>query len=223
MARFSEHFTIVPTEQDDWFDLVLEQDTPLFIDPYLVFQDDDPRWSSLKDRMTQFFELACHYVLQSGGVEDTAAWKKAVRLLKFPEPKEFSLGMALGSPDGAGAGEVIARSMIDVLNLMGLDHTQHLTSLAGFSIFSKGIGRDRISDILCNVLKADFIRYTQEVSKRHDIVVRSVQVRNAKWDERRGRWLTLPVDLPIKPSGNGVLLTPGRFLRDIPSASAEDF
>ena len=44
--RFSEEFGIVRKKKDDWFDLECTEDTPLYVDPFLVFDDGDPRWTT---------------------------------------------------------------------------------------------------------------------------------------------------------------------------------
>jgi hypothetical protein len=67
--RFSEHFDIATGVDDDWFDLLLNQDTPLYIDPYLVFDDNDPLWAASQASLVQYFEQALDLVLKSGGVE----------------------------------------------------------------------------------------------------------------------------------------------------------
>jgi hypothetical protein len=41
--RFSEHFCIQQTEQDDWFDPHLAVDTKLFFDPLLPLEAGDER------------------------------------------------------------------------------------------------------------------------------------------------------------------------------------
>lgn len=45
--------------------------------------------------------------------------------------------------------------------------------------FASGIGLDRISDILCNILKHRFIRYTQKVSKKLGILMEPVTVKHS--------------------------------------------
>ena len=40
--RFSELAGVVPGPDDDWFDPVLTEDTPLYVDPFLVFDDQTP-------------------------------------------------------------------------------------------------------------------------------------------------------------------------------------
>src|SRR5687767_7486421 len=55
--RFSEHYKITKTDADVWFDLVLGQDTMLAADPYLAFDDAQPRWDAVRDKVLEFFRV----------------------------------------------------------------------------------------------------------------------------------------------------------------------
>lgn len=222
--RFSESAGITIGPGDDWFDPVLEQDSPLYIDPYLVFQDDDPQWAGSYERVVEFFATAAELVLASGGSQDTPAWRKATRLLLFPEPAEFALGVALGSPLGAGTGPEFAARIAEVLQLVGQTRVPRLASIGGFALFCNGIGVDRISDILANVLKDRFISYTKSVLDRHAIGTELVDVKHAAWDATTGRWSDDNLELfPNPATGGGVLLAPRRFLKDIPRIEPDEF
>lgn len=222
--RFSIAAGVDKGKLDDWFDPVLEQDSPLYIDPYLMFEDDDPFWAGCYDRVVEFFETATELVLASGGNPDTPAWRKAMRLLMFPEPHELALGVSLGSPRGAGTGEDFAREIGEVLSLVGSSRVASLASLGGFALFCKGIGPDRISDIVSNILKDRLIEYTRLVNARHSVALKAVKVRHIQWDATRGRWEDDTLDLfPNEATGGGVLLVPERFLKDIPRIEADEF
>ena len=99
----------------------------------------------------------------------------------------------------------------------GLDYVEVL------AVFVPGLGVDRISDIFCNILKQRFITYTQQVCQRHDIPVQAIPVRHATWDARNGRWIDRRISLPRSPvTGAAVLLTPERFLQNIPQRITAD-
>lgn len=222
--RFSEKFNVVRSDDDDWFDLLLNQDTPLYIDPFLVFDDGDPRWKDARADVTAFYELALRRVIESGGKSDSPAWISAVNLLRCPEPNEFALGLSVGDPQGSGVGKVKAERIARVLDIVKGADTVALSSIAGFAIFVEGMGVDLISDTLCNILKSHFIKYTQDVATRHGVKTESIPVKNHSWDRNRGRWISGRVTLPFNPmQKSAVLLTPERFLQDIPMLEPEQF
>lgn len=223
--RFSEEFAIVArADGDDWFDAEVTEDTPLYVDPFLVFEDDDPSWVSGHDDVVAFFDLALAYVNKAEGRTDSGHWRKAERMLMFPEPKEFALGLSMGHPEGAGTGAEFAFRMADALDVLRRNQIDTLRYVDALVLFCEGMGVDRISDALCNILKPKFIKYTQEVAARHSIATGQVPVKHIDWSRTTGRWHDGTLALPESPAfRGGVLLCPKRFLKDIPRVTADGF
>ncbi|MFI7156554.1 hypothetical protein [Micromonospora chalcea] len=226
MARFSEHFGIEPTAQDDWFDTYLPSDTNFCVDPFLIWSDTDARWFEAHNHTLDFFATAFRLVRESQGNEQSAAWRQAKTFLLFREPKEFCLGLAEGCSDGAGSGRVLQEGMLEGIKTalgLGFDNVPHLEMLA---LFQGGMGLDRISDAVCDILKSYFIQYTQDIARRHGVPTEPFRVENASWSEEHGCWHTKEVELPLNPFAKKrrpVLLVPKRFLRDIPVVTANGF
>ncbi|QEH93200.1 hypothetical protein FV141_06435 [Dermacoccus abyssi] len=87
-----------------------------------------------------------------------------------------------------------------------------------------GLGVDRISDMVCNILKGRFITYTQEVCQSLGVPMESVTVPNTSWTAQGFRWRSSTVSLPVSPVfRGGVLLTPQQFLKDIPRVTPDGF
>jgi hypothetical protein len=211
-------YGIQRTEEDDWFDCVPIADTPLFIDPFLVFQDSDSHWAGAEQEFVSFFA----YVIDRWG-RDGFERQRVLRLLNFYEPKEFALGVAVGHPAGSGTGPLLAGRMasaIDEANRRGLRSLRRPELL---TLLCDGIGPDRISDLFCDILKRRFISYTQHVAKRHGIKCKPCEVPNFDW--RAGSWVSRTIDLPRNPATrSAILLTPERFLQEIrPFKSDEVF
>lgn len=55
---FNEAFEVEVPEQYDWFAPILEVDTLLFANPFLLFIDDDEKWSHAHDKLMDYFYLA---------------------------------------------------------------------------------------------------------------------------------------------------------------------
>lgn len=214
--RFSELVGITRGPDDDWFDPVLSEDTPLYVDPLLVFEEEAPPFADARDSVVRFFATCRDLVHQDAG-RHGPAWAKAVRLLTFPEPKEFALGLAMGSPFGSGTDEFYGDQMAESLDVISHALDRQLDYVEMFALFVPGLGVDRISDIFCNVLKSRFITYTQQICAQHEVTAETISVRNASWSTRSGRWTDARLRLPVSPVTRGaVLLTPERFLQDIP-------
>lgn len=223
--RFTEQFGVVRDEaRDDWFNCELSTDTPLYVDPFLVFEDEDPFWSETRQTVIDFFGLALSFVTAAQGDQTSPHYLKAVRMLKFPEPSEFALGLSMGHPKGSGAGFKYAEKMAYALDLLSRSGVNHVQYIQAFSLFCEGLGVDRISDIFCDIVKSRFIEYTQAVASRHEVVLAEVPVRAARWHRRTGRWDHLRARLPKSPvTEEGVLLVPRRFLKDIPVVTPDSF
>jgi hypothetical protein len=160
------------------------------------------------------------------GETRSLAWRKAQQLLMFPEPAEFCLGLAKNSPNGSGSGRILQTGMLEGVKTalgLGFGNVSHIEMLA---LFQGGMGLDRISDAVCNVAKSYFIRYTQQVARRHGIPVQPFRVRNADWSVADAMWRDREVELPLNPFARRpapVLLVPERFLRDIPVVTPNAF
>lgn len=221
--RFSEAFNVTRSSVDDWFDPLLLTDTELFVDPFRIWSDKQPDWHGAHDHLVSFFDMVLGLIAESGGDHLHPAWKKAERLLLFPEPAEFCLGYSEGFPMGSGSGKGLREGiMLGALHARRVGaQVRHVEEL---TLFQEGIGADRISDITCNILKSTFIVYTQAIAARHAIPMERTLVRNALWQEEFKRWDDGEVDLPVNPYTKfGVILTPWRFLRKLPTVEPDDF
>ena len=227
MTRFSDAFGIFATNDDDWFDLTIELDSNFGVDPFLIYQDDSSRWSTAHDHILRFFAVVFDCVRRAAGNKNSLHWRTAEQLLLFPEPAEFCLGVSEKSPFGAGSGEVLQRDMLESISVAlahGKDSVPHLEYI---DVLAGGLGQDRIGDMACNILKSYFIKYTQDICRRHDVPMTQVLVEHADWSADDYEWISKKVELPINPAYAKrrlpVLLTPEAFVRDIPVASADGF
>ena len=221
---FSQRFGVTQTAADDWFDTILDADTKLFVDPFLIFQDSEERWSTAHDRLIEHFNICFHLIAEGRSNPDSVPYKKALALLHFPEPREFCLGYTEQGTQGAGGGagyaHLIASAMEDAI-ARGLQDLRHFEELG---VLNEGIGPDRISDLTCNVLRHEFIEYTKDVASAYNLQTQSFKMGGASFDHRRIAWRSEDVELPLNPFNNkAVLLVPKRFLRELPVLNADDW
>jgi len=220
--RFSEAFAVERTEADDWFDPHLTIDTRLFIDPLLLLEAGG-EWQEAHGELIGHFVHCYGLVARATGKQSLSA-VAARRLLTFPEPGEIGLGYTAAGTDGAGGGAQFAERMVDGIAVAikaGLAQPEHIEEIG---ILNAGIGADRISDAAGNVLKHRFIRYTQEVARRHSLPVTAHKVRHARCVLQSARWVDELVDLPTNPeTGKPIILVPRQILNDLPVLNAEDW
>lgn len=220
--RFSEHFGIEVTDEDDWFDPHLSVDTKLFIDPLLLLHAGG-QWAEAHAELIAHFVHCYRLVAKSAGSTSVSA-KAARRLLTFPEPDELGLGYTSDGTRGSGSGYKFAERMADGIAVAisaGLDVPEHIEEIG---ILNEGIGADRISDCAANVIKSRLIDYTSTVAKRHGVPVELHRVKNARVDLYSARWIDEEVLLPTNPvSGRPILLLPRNVLRELPTLNADDW
>lgn len=220
----SEQFHVQPCETDDWFDTILDTDTKLFIDPFLVFKEASGFWSDAHSILIGHFNACFTLIASSRGNRDAVAYKRAVALLTFREPKEMCLGYTSQGTSGLGGGVeragAIARAIEDAIQ-RGLTSLRHFEELG---IFNKGIGPDMISDMVCNILKPKFVEYTQGIATTHSIPMAEHGVFPASYDQTRNAWSSGRTQLPTNPfTSNPILFVPARFLRELPTLNADDW
>jgi hypothetical protein len=219
---FSEHFTL-NAKDEDWFDTILDADTQLFVDPFLMFREKSTEWSETHPKIIAHFNKVFSLIAENTN-PNSLSYKKALHLLTFPEPHELCLGYTSTGSRGAGGGigyaHGIASAIVDAIG-RGLVEPEHFEELG---VLNEGIGSDRISDITCTIIKPDLIRYTQVICHNHGIPMSPHRLFATGIDEQRMRWTAEEVDLPSNPYKAGpLLLIPRRFLRELPTLNADDW
>lgn len=222
--KFSQKFGIEKTDEDDWFDPVLRLDTPLFLDPFLLYKQEFGPFVGSHAEIIEFFDSVFKLIAKSKGNNDTISWKKARNCLIFPEMDELCLGYSSGSTRGAGSGLGFSRSIAQALweaVEAGLEDIEHFEEVG---ILREGIGPDRISDMTANIIAHRLVKYTEEVCKSHGIVTEEIRFRSGRFDPGGCRWEPISGNLPVNPySGGPILLVPQRYLNDLPTINADDF
>ena len=222
---FSELFQIQNSEEKQWFDPILHQDTKLFIDPFLLFKTEHPLFSDVYDHIMKFINETYALVAKAGGKKGDINYKKAVSMLMFHEVNELCLGYS-SNREGAGPGPKWAQTL--ALNISNcIDHSiLKLEHMEEIGLFSLGIGPDSISDITANLMKERLVKYTQDICNKYDIPMQEVMLKNASFNQKFLRWEHKKVLLPINPykqRNTGILLVPEEFLRELPTINKDDF
>ncbi|MER6011437.1 hypothetical protein [Streptomyces bluensis] len=221
---FSELFEIEYKAEYDWFNPILENDTLLFVDPFLIFSDRDESWRQGYNEIMNYFQSAFDLLARSKLNPKHQFYKRTLTLMEFPEPREFRLGFASKSSAGSGSGPGLASKVVEAMSQAvrrGIEDIEHFEELG---ILVSGINRDRISDITCNLLKPRLIKYTQRVCHSLDIPMEIREVKHSRFDEVRSRWVDDDYLVPVDPeTDQPVLLVPKRFLRELPTLSSNNW
>ena len=221
---FSELHQIKRLDIDDWFDPILDMDTKLFIDPFLLFKYPHDDFVNCHKKIIRFFNEAFMLAAKSRGIPTNLSYKKLLGMLTFPEVDELCLGYTNKSTNGAGSGFGFSKNIAGALLKSiraGITELEHFEEIG---ILEEGIGADRISDICGNIIKEEIINYTSEVCKRHNIPVKEYKVKHSSFNFGYLRWEDNKIYLPENPNNNNpILLVPENILRDLPSINSNGF
>lgn len=181
--KISEYFNLNKTQYElDFVDIELDEDTPLFIDPYFLGTCDF-QWAIDANRTIEnFFSLLLKY-LQSG--QDKEAHYIFSHL---NEPNETHLGMSQGRPQGRGVGPGDTERIFDNLLRSKAVQTGIVEDIEDFRIFVPGIDKDKMSDLTTNVIKKHLIEYTQNQCILWNIPLQDGVPSGFFWERNEQRW-----------------------------------
>lgn len=208
---FSEIFSVPENEIENYgaFNISLLSDMPLFIDPFLIFNNQSEKYQDLHNSIIKYVDFLREKVENHSDaeLERLYAW------FVFPEVKQTWLGVAGRSNNGIGLGIKFARQLQNNLrshwsNLEQESITKgsHLEKL---TLFNKGIGHDKISDFTTNLIKGYLLEYTSNFARQYinPSLRRNVAVRKARFNYQTETWESQNFDLPVH-KGDYVILTP---------------
>lgn len=194
------------------FNISLINDLPLFIDPFLLFNSDNPTYRALHDRIIRYIrflkDMAEEGPIRPGLLEN---W------FVFREVKQNWLGFSLVGNQGSGLGIDFARALHDNLHSIfanfGEERIARASHLEKLCLIRDGVGRDNISDFTTNLIKNYLLEYTQTFSQAHiDASLRKkVSVNRVTFNYETRSWERGIFDLPYY-NGDFVILTPKDIL-----------
>jgi hypothetical protein len=213
-----DEFDIALSQRDvDFVIPRLDADLPLAIDPFLLYKAKRPDLKEAHEDLLAMFAAAFE-AFRSG---DEA---RARDLLRFPEVREIRFGYAEASVEGSGVGDVLSRLTVEVLRqspallARGIRHVEEL------QLFSVGIGPDRISDAVGNVLKRFLVDYTARQAQLWGIPVTDGIPLERIWDRPAQEWVDEYVSIPVDPITRiPILLVPRWIVRRLPWINFPEF
>ena len=109
----TEHFKLDKKifESTGAFDALLDQDTHLFVDPFLLKEAADPIFKNGRDALLDHFREIIK-LLSNSKKEGDVFWRNALNKFKFREIAGFGLGYAKIGTSGSGIGEKFTASLI---------------------------------------------------------------------------------------------------------------
>lgn len=216
--RLTDHHNIFAPQKELSFAIpFLDEDLPLFVDPFLL-------WSSPSQQ-----DNALHVSIVDGLNSIGRLWlrgrqEEAVeQIVTASECGEVGLGQSK-TRKGKPLGIAEAKKLLGLFEQIPQVRENGLTRIEVLQLLVPGIGRDRISDFSCSFIKSFLIDYTIDQADRWGIPRQKTSIGNI-YDFKAGVFRSEDgVELPVRPdTGEPILLVPKRWLRFIPWISFEDY
>lgn len=216
---FSEYFDVTKEELADFdvFDISLFYDSPVFIDPFLLFYSEDEQHQALHKYILDYFSF-----LKDISDNHPKSDMLVKEFFLFSEEKELWLGFSAFGNQGKGPGIKFGRALFDNLKKLSLfDGTQPtITSsehIEKLTLLDPRIGKDCISDLTATLIKSYLLEYTQEFSQKFlkDVQCEDFNVLRAHFNPKsgllgNGLWESKKYYLPRHPfkANEYIILTP---------------
>jgi hypothetical protein len=214
--KISDAFSLGKTQAElDFVDVDLEQDAPLFVDPFAISQRLDSLSQNCHLTLQAFFQRIVDAIRDGQGSEAQAL------LLQLREPNETRLGYSQHRSQGAGIGTMQAGQLFAALQGSTAVQTGFLRSLEECELMIEGVARDKLSDLTTNVIRGHLARYTRDQCVLFNIPVRSVAL-PPSFNRDSGHWESSYLDLPVWKD-RPILFVPKFFVRYDPAYEAGNY
>lgn len=164
--QITKHFGLDETKFEALgaFNSFLDDDSDFYLDPALLFETDVPEFQDAKDLVIQRFKDIFDLLRATNKPRGTeVTWYTAVKKFQFKELSGVNLGYSDGHTRGRGIGPTLSSDTLLTIHELvkkGVDNPRLFELVP---IFQDNIGCDRISDMLCAILKNNLANYTKRI------------------------------------------------------------
>ncbi|HMR00789.1 MAG TPA: hypothetical protein PKA32_00175 [Candidatus Gracilibacteria bacterium] len=208
------HGLLFTQEEVDFAIPFLDEDIPLYLDPFLLWKSPSQMDNSLHTTLTNCFNYLGQTYLKDEG--------KAIEMLKeISECDEVGLGNSK-TKKGKKIGNDFANKILSTFKDIPQVNKNGFTHFETLQLLVENFSKDRVSDIAGNFIKSFLIDYTIQESKKLNIPLESTEIQY--FDTKKLKIVTEKVELPVNPNTKTpILLTPKRWLRFVPWISFENY
>lgn len=194
------------------FNISLINDLPLFIDPFLLFNSDNPEYQALHSEIINYVQFLRDKSkigkINKGALE---SW------FYFPEIKQTWFGYSKQGNTGSGLGPDFAKSLNKNLHTIFSDFGNETITkgihLEKLCLIKDGIGKDKISDFTTNLILEFILKYTEDFSGKHidKKFIKKTMINKVNFNYMTETWVPKSFNLPYF-NGDYVLICPKDIL-----------
>lgn len=208
--RYSEYIGYNYSNSDEWFNPQVEWDTALFIDPVLLKNTIIPEFKESYEKIIYYFSRVIERI-----EDPKLSISLKENMVNFVEVREANLGYSYDSNDGSG---LTGTTALKVMNNLKRFTQLGLFGLKDFEtivIFDDKVSVDRISDMVLNILKNNFLNYSLRIAKENGFPIKKFRQRTEfNFDTMNWEWKNVDIPYIINDKGKEipVLLIPNDIL-----------
>lgn len=206
-------------------DISLICDVPLFVDPMLIFNSENERYTELHNSIIRYFYFLYSKATQGLTPKEIDAW------FNFSEVPNNWLGFSLYGNKGLALGQKYANFLYEniafAVNTHSISKSTHIEKVM---LLYEGSGKDKISDLTVNLIKGFLCEYTETFALKYikKEFLEKFPVEKAYFNYNTESFVSKEFVLPYVYNKEGkkeyVLLTPYDILReDEPAINKKDF
>lgn len=151
------------------YDINLIMDTPLFIDPFLLFNSKKPEYQRLHHEIVKYLIFLKDQARMPLDDENLKRHLKSYYI--FPEVKQCWLGFSKNGNEGAGLNIDFAKTLYSGLNTIiknvGEEFISKGSHLEKLCLIGKLVDIDKISDFTANLIKGYLLNFTQVFAEKY--------------------------------------------------------
>ena len=191
----------------EFVDVVLEEDTPLFVDPRAFSALRSDWGNACVELIRRFFDE----VLTA--IRDQDEDRARLLLDGLHEPNETRLGFTRGRVAGRGVGPGLADDLYRSLSQSEAVRADGLVEdLEDTALLVPGVGVDLVSDITTNIVRGKLLEFTVATAEKYGMELVEGVDSGALWSVDTGLWQNEPTRL-LMPQSRPLLLVPRAVAR----------
>ena len=194
----------------------LEEDIPLYVDPFLM-------WKSPSYQDKGIHQLILSTFNYLGSLVKSGNRKKAIDILvACSECDEVGLGVS-ATRTGKRIGRQKANEILSLFESIPYYRNHGFRHFEEIQFFIDGISKDRISDLACNFMKSFLIDFSYQEAMRLGIPTKSINIKNV-FNPSNNKLEIVDAAIPFHPeTEKPILLVPKRWLRHTPWLNYDNY
>jgi hypothetical protein len=204
---FSDYFGLDLTQFElPFVDFDLNADVPLYIDPYAITKDPTELGARCHNTIVSFFQTLLD-AIRNGNKH----FIKRLISRHLSEPHEIHLGVSHTARGGRGLGTVQEGQVVEALANSTAAKVGVIQAIEELELHIEGIGPDKISDLIGNIILGELAQYTKEICQEFGLSTNHIAV-SGFWNSEKREWDGGYFNLPFRET-DSYILVPKRFVR----------